>query len=498
MDFNLLALVSQALPNVSIGFSHNFWPLLPEIFLLTAASVLLLIDVYSADIDRRLSYKLAQLILIATGIIILFQFPTSQDFLFHRHFIHDPLSATLKISMLILTSISLVFARPYILQRRILRGEYYLLHLFALLGMMLLVSGASLLSLYLGLELMSLCLYALVAMNRREKMSAEAAVKYFVMGAIASGFLLYGISFVYGVTGNIHIADIAAYLTENEASLTLRFALVFIVVGIAFKFGAVPFQMWVPDVYHGAPTATTVFLASAPKVAVFGLAIRVLVFGFAGALLDWQSLLIILAVLSMLVGNLVALAQTNIKRLLAYSAIAHIGYFLLGFIAGNSQGYSASLFYILTYALTALGGFGCLIYMAKGQQEIQLIDDLKGLGARNPWAGLLISFLFLSMAGLPPFIGFWAKLEVIQAVLNSDNGNFVWLAIVAAVMSIVGLFYYLKVVKVIFFDKPEVENPIRADRSLRLGLGLTGIAVIALGLFPAQLIDFCQKAFQYI
>ncbi len=475
--------------------SHDFWPLLPELFLLTAASILLIVDVFSTDIDRKLSYNLAQLILISTGVIVLFQFPTSQDFLYHRHFINDPLSATIKVSVIVLASISLMFARPYILQRKILRGEYYLLHLFAVLGMMVLVSGASLLSLYLGLELMSLCLYALVAMRRREKLSAEAAVKYFVMGAIASGFILYGISFVYGVTGKIHLADIAAYLTENEASLTLRFALVFLVTGLAFKFGAVPFQMWVPDVYHGAPTSTTVFLASAPKVAAFGLAIRILVFGFAGILADWQSLLMILAVLSMLVGNLVALAQTNIKRLLAYSAIAHMGYFLLGLIAGNSEGYSASFFYILTYAITSLGGFGCLIYLAKGQQEINQIDDLKGLGMRNPWAGLLISFLFLSMAGLPPFVGFWAKLEVIKAVLNSGH---IWLAIIAAAMSIIGLFYYLKVVKVIFFDKPEIENPIRAERSLRLGLGITGIAVAVLGLFPAQLMDLCQKVFQYI
>lgn len=478
------------------GISHDFWPLLPELFLLTAASTLLIIDVFSVDIDRKLSYNLAQFILLVTGIIILFQFPSSQDFLYHRHFIHDPLSATLKISVVVLTAVALMFARPYILQRRILRGEYYLLHLFAVLGMMLLVSGSSLLSLYLGLELMSLCLYALVAMNRRDKLSAEAAVKYFVMGAIASGFILYGISFVYGVTGQIHLADIAAHLNDNDASLTLRFALVFIVTGLAFKFGAVPFQMWVPDVYHGAPTAVTVFLASAPKVAAFGLAIRILVFGFAGALVDWQSLLIILAVLSMLVGNLVALAQTNIKRLLAYSAIAHIGYFLLGLIAGNTQGYSASLFYILTYAITTLGAFGALIYMAKGQQEIKKISDLKGLGQRNPWAGLLVSFLFLSMAGLPPFVGFWAKLEVIKAVLNVDG--LIWLALIAAFMSIIGLFYYLKVVKVIFFDKAEVENRIRAERSLRLGLGITSIAVIALGLFPTQLMEFCQKAFQYI
>ncbi len=492
MDINLVAVASQALNQVS----HDFWPIMPELFLLTAASIVLILDVFSTDLDRKLTYNLSQFILLVTGIMIVFQFPSSQDFLYHRHFIHDPLSATLKISMVVLTGIALMFARPYILQRRILRGEYYLLHLFALLGMMLLVSGSSLLSLYLGLELMSLCLYALVAMNRREKLSAEAAVKYFVMGAIASGFILYGISFVYGVTGKIHVADIAAFLNDNEASLTLRFALVFIVTGLAFKFGAVPFQMWVPDVYHGAPTSTTVFLASAPKVAAFGLAIRILVFGFAGALIDWQSLLIILAVLSMVVGNLVALAQTNIKRLLAYSAIAHIGYFLLGFIAGNTLGYTASLFYILTYAITSLGGFGCLIYMAKGQQEVSQIDDLKGLGQRNPWGGLLVSFLFLSMAGLPPFVGFWAKLEVIKAVLNVDG--LIWLALVAAFMSIIGLFYYLKVVKVIFFDKAENDTRIRAERSLRLGLGITSISVIALGLFPSQLLEFCKQAFQYI
>ncbi|HEY9030433.1 MAG TPA: NADH-quinone oxidoreductase subunit N, partial [Kangiella sp.] len=330
---------------------------------------------------------------------------------------------------------------------------------------------------------------------RHSSLSSEAAVKYFVMGAIASGFLLYGMSMVYGVTGKIHITDIAVYLEANDASLTLRFGLVFMVVAMAFKFGAVPFQMWVPDVYHGAPTSVTAFIASAPKIAAFALIIRILGYGFEQVLIDWQGMLIILATLSMVIGNLVALAQENIKRLLAYSAIAHVGYFMLGIIAGNGAGYSASFFYIISYAIMSLGGFGCLIYLAKGKQEVNLISDLKGLGQRSPWGGLLISFLFLSMAGLPPFVGFWAKLEVIRAVLESD---LVWLAILAAVMSIVGLFYYLKVVKAIFFDKPENESKLKADRGLRLALGITGMSVVALGLFPAQLLEVCRQAFQYL
>lgn len=474
---------------------HNFLPLSPEIFLLCMASIVLIVDVFSNDLERKLTLKLTHFSLIGTGVLVLWQFPSVQYYLYHQHFVLDPLAAILKVSIIVFTLIALLFAKPYIMQRRILRGEYFVLHLFAVLGMMIMVSGASLLTLYLGLELLSLCLYALVAMRRDSRLSAEAAVKYFVMGAIASGFLLYGISMVYGVTGKIHITQIAEFISQNDPSLTLRFGLVFIVAGLAFKFGAVPFQMWVPDVYQGAPTSVTAFIASAPKVAAFGLAIRILEYSFTDLLIDWQGLLIILATLSMLVGNLVALIQTNIKRLLAYSAIAHIGYFLLGIISGTGEGYSASLFYIITYALMTLGSFGSLLYLTKGQQEIELIDDLKGLGKRNPWAGLLVSFLFLSMAGLPPFVGFWAKLEVILAVLNA---GIVWLAIVAAFLSIIGLFYYLKVVKVIFFDEPQVENRVRAERSSRLALGICGSLVFILGFLPGQLLELCQKAFQYI
>ena len=474
---------------------HDFMPLLPEIFLLSAACIILLVDVFSNDFDRKITYQLSQLALLSTAIIVIAQFPDVQYYLYSRHFVLDPMAGMIKLSVLALTMLSLLYAKPYILKRKILRGEYYLLHLFAVLGMMVLVSGASLLTLYLGLELLSLSLYALVAMQRHSSLSAEAAVKYFVMGAIASGFILYGMSFIYGVTGKIHITDIAEFLVANEASLTLRFALVFIVVGVAFKFGAVPFQMWVPDVYHGAPVSATAFIASAPKIAIFGFAVRILAYGFEQVVVDWQGLLIILSVLSMLVGNIVALAQTNIKRLLAYSAIAHVGYFLLGIISANGEGYSASFFYIISYAIMSLGGFGCLIYLTKGEKDVEHINEFAGLGKRNPWAGLLVSFLFLSMAGLPPFIGFWAKLEVIKAVLEA---NLIWLAIVAAVMSIVGLFYYLRVVKVIFFDESDNDTRIRTNRGLRLALGISGMTVVALGLFPAKLIELCQNAFQYL
>ncbi len=475
--------------------THNLIHLLPEMFLLTAACIILLIDVFSKDLDRNLTYRLTQLALIGTAIICMVQFPDVQYHLYDRHFILDPMAGIIKISVIVLAMLALLFARPYILPRRILRGEYYLLHLFAVLGMMVMVSGGSLLTLYLGLELLSLSLYALVAMQRHAYQSAEAAVKYFVMGAIASGFLLYGMSLVYGVTQEIHLTDIAAYIANNESSLTLRFGLVFMVVAIAFKFGAVPFQMWVPDVYDGAPTSATAFISSAPKVAAFGLAIRIFGYGFVGVVVDWQSLLIILACLSMLVGNLVALAQTNIKRLLAYSAIAHIGYFLLGILTGTAEGFAASFFYILSYAIMSLGGFGCLIYLGKGIDDVKNIDELKGLGRKNPWGGLLISVLFLSMAGLPPFVGFWAKLEVFLAVLDS---GFVWLAIFAAIMSILGLFYYLKVVKVIFFDEPESDQKLIAARGLRLGLGLSSLTVVGLGIFPSKLMELCEQAFQYL
>lgn len=475
--------------------SVDLIPMLPELFLLTASCILLLVDVFSKDFDRLQTYRLAQLSLLITGVMVIAQFPDLQYHLYQRHFILDPMAGIVKVSVIALSMVGMMFARPYILQRPILRGEYFLLHLFAVLGMMVLAGGGSLLTLYLGLELLSLSLYALVAMHRHSTLASEAAVKYFVMGAIASGFLLYGMSMVYGVTGKIHITDIALYLETHQASLTLRFGLVFMVVAMAFKFGAVPFQMWVPDVYHGAPTSVTAFIASAPKIAAFALVIRILGYGFEQVLIDWQGMLIIMATLSIVIGNLVALAQDNIKRLLAYSAIAHVGYFLLGIIAGTGAGYSASFFYIITYAIMSLGGFGCLIYLAKGKQEVELISELKGLGQRNPWGGLLISFLFLSMAGIPPFVGFWAKLEVIRAVLDVD---LVWLAVLAALMSVVGLFYYLKVVKVIFFDAPESEVKVKAERGLRLALGITGVAVVALGLFPAQLLEVCRQAFQYL
>ncbi|MBV35253.1 NADH-quinone oxidoreductase subunit NuoN [Kangiella spongicola] len=474
---------------------YNLMHLLPEIFLLTAGCVILLVDVFSKDLDRNLTYRLTQLALLATAIICMVQFPSVQYHLYERHFILDPMAGIIKISVIFLAMLALLFARPYILPRRILRGEYYLLHLFAVLGMMVLVSGGSLLTLYLGLELLSLSLYALVAMQRHSYRAAEAAVKYFVMGAIASGFLLYGMSLVYGVTQHIHLTDIANYIATNDASLTLRFGLVFIVVAIGFKFGAVPFQMWVPDVYDGAPTSTTAFLSSAPKVAAFGFMVRIFAYGFIGALVDWQGLLIILACLSMLIGNIVALVQNNLKRLLAYSAIAHMGYFLLGALTGTSEGFAASFFYILAYSIMSLGGFGCLIYLGKGVEDVKNLDQLKGLGRSNPWGGLLISVLFLSMAGLPPFIGFWAKLEVFLAVLNA---GFVWLAVFAAVMSIIGLFYYLKVVKVIFFDESEKEEKIVAVRGLRLGLGITSLSVVALGLFPGKLMQLCAQAFEYL
>jgi NADH-quinone oxidoreductase subunit N len=475
--------------------THNLIHLLPEMFLLTAGCIILLIDVFSKDLNRNLTYRLTQLALLATAVICMMQFPSVQYHLYERHFILDPMAVIIKISVLFLAMLALLFARPYILPRRILRGEYYLLHLFAVLGMMVLVSGGSMLTLYLGLELLSLSLYALVAMQRHSYQAAEAAVKYFVMGAIASGFLLYGMSLVYGVTQEIHLTDIAAYIANNESSLTLRFGLVFMVVAIAFKFGAVPFQMWVPDVYDGAPTSTTAFLSSAPKVAAFGFAVRIFGYGFIGVAADWQSLLIILACLSMLVGNIVALVQSNLKRLLAYSAIAHIGYFLLGILTGTAEGFASSFFYILAYAIMSLGGFGCLIYLGKGMEDVKNIDQLKGLGRTNPWGGLLISVLFLSMAGLPPFVGFWAKLEVFLAVLNA---GFVWLAIFAAVMSIIGLFYYLKVVKAIFFDEAEKEQKVVAVRGLRLGLGITSLSAVILGLFPAKLMELCEQAFQYL
>jgi NADH-quinone oxidoreductase subunit N len=380
------------------------------------------------------------------------------------------------------------------------RGEFYALALLSLLGQMVMISANNLLVIYVGLELMTLCLYALAALRRDHTASSEAAMKYFVLGALASGFLLYGMSMIYGGTGSLDLPEIArAFAAVETNRLVLVFGVVFVVAGLAFKFGAVPFHMWVPDVYHGTPTATTLLIAGAPKLAAFAMAFRLLVEGLPGVAVDWQQMLVVLSVASLLVGNLVAIAQRNFKRMLAYSTIAQVGFVLLGLATGVVEGsadaaadaYSASMFYVITYVLTTLGTFGLIQLMARMGFEAEEIDDLRGLNRRSPWMAFVALILMFSLAGIPPTVGFYAKLAVLQAVVNAGQ---VWLAVLAVLASLVGAFYYLRVVKAMYFDEPVEQGGIAGTGGARVTLALNGAAVLLLGILPGPLMTACLNA----
>jgi NADH-quinone oxidoreductase subunit N len=405
------------------------------------------------------------------------------------HYVADSMGTVLKLFAYGAAAVTLLYSREYLARKELLRGEYAVLALFAVLGIQVIISAASLLSLYLGIEIMSLSLYAMVAFDRDDGIAAEAAMKYFVLGAIASGSLLYGISILYGVTGSFLLHDTAAAISAADApNIGLLFGLAFIVVGVAFKFGAVPFHMWLPDVYHGAPTAVTLFVASAPKIASFALAMRVLVDGLGGAVAAWQDMLVVLAALSMIIGNVVAIAQTNIKRMLAYSTISHVGFILLGVLAGNPSGYQAAMFYTLTYVIMTTGGFGVVILLSRKGFEADALDDYRGLNRRSPWFAFVMLLLMFGMAGVPPTVGFWAKVQVIAAVLDV---GMTWLAALAVLLSVVGAYYYLRIVKLMYFDEPTGTDPVEANRAFRLVLSLNGLAVLVLGLFPGLLLALC-------
>jgi NADH-quinone oxidoreductase subunit N len=379
-----------------------------------------------------------------------------------------------------------------------LGGEFYVLALFALLGQMVMISGNNFLIIYLGLELMSLSLYALVALRRNSTVSTEAAMKYFVLGALASGFLLYGMSMLYGATGSLDLTEVAKVAASGTVNKTiLVFGVVFLVAGLAFKLGVVPFHMWVPDVYQGAPTAVTLLLGGAPKLAAFAVCIRLLVEGLLPLAVDWQQMLTVLAVMSMLIGNVTAIAQTNLKRMLAYSTISQMGFMLLGLLSGVVNGtasagaYSAAMFYSITYVLTTLGTFGLIMLLARAGFEAENIDDFKGLNQRSPWFALVMLILMVSLAGLPPMVGFYAKVSVLQAVLGTGQ---VWLAVFAVMMSLIGAYYYLRVVKAMYFDEPTDTAPIAVGGDMRVALSINGIAVLALGIFPGSLLAACASA----
>jgi len=465
-----------------------------EIFMLIMACVVLVADLFVKDKEHTLTYYLT-LVTMAAGFYLTAQngLVVTPEIAYAGTYIQDSMSILLKLAIFIIAFIVTIYSRPYINERAILRGEYYMLVVFATLGALILVSAHSLLTIYLGLELMTLSTYAMVASHRDSSEASEAAMKYFVMGAVASAFMLFGMSLVYGGAATLEIGKIADAMVDNP-SLLFGMGLVFMVSGIAFKLGAVPFHMWIPDVYQGAPTSVTAYIGSIPKVAAFGMVMRILVEALPGLEDNWMLMLIMLSVLSMALGNITAIVQSNIKRLLAYSAIAHIGYFLLGMIAGTADGYSASMFYILVYALTTIAGFGVIIFMSRAGYECDTLDDFKGLWQRSPWYALMMLMTIMSMAGVPPFVGFWPKLEVIMAVINADKG-LVWLAILAMVFSIIGAFVYLRIAKVIFFDKPESEEAITSDLSMRVTLSLNGISMLVLGLFPAVILNYCIAVF---
>jgi NADH-quinone oxidoreductase subunit N len=483
----------------------NFLPAYPEIFLLLATCLILLIDLFVSDAKRNLTHYLSLLTIVFCAGLTMSDWEAGQTFyIFNNMFISDPLSCLLKLFAYLSVGMVLIYSRQYNLDRGMvggeLGGEFYVLALFSLLGQMVMIAANNVLIIYLGLELMSLALYTLVALRRDHIASIEAAMKYFVLGALASGFLLYGISMLYGVTGTLDLSGIARVsFSEITNKTMLVFALVFIVAGLAFKLGAAPFHMWAPDVYQGAPTGVTLLLGAAPKLAAFAICFRLLVEGLFIQAVDWQQMLMVLSVLSMVVGNVAALAQTNLKRMLAYSTISHMGFMLLGLLSGVFDGYThlaahayaSSLFYVITYVITTLGTFGVILLLTRRAFESEQIDDLKGLYKRSPWFAFVMLMLMFSLAGIPPFIGFYAKFVVLQAVLSTGQ---VWLAIVAVVCSLIGAYYYLRVIKVMYFDEP-VEPALNAtDGGMRLMLSLNGVAVIALGLMPASLMNACLDA----
>jgi NADH-quinone oxidoreductase subunit N len=466
--------------------------LIPEIFILTMACLILVFDLFVDDQRRYLTFWLTQATLLG---VILLQPEMPQGYtatVLNDMFIHDPMSVILKLATYVTVSAAFFYARGYLQQLNIHKGEYYVLGLFAMLGIMVMISANNLLVLYLGLELLSLSLYAMVAFNRDSKQSSEAAMKYFVLGALASGMLLYGISMLYGVTGSLNIPLIAAHITQGgSADLVLVFGLAFIVVGLAFKLGAVPFHMWVPDVYQGAPTSVTLFLGAAPKIAAYAMIMRLLAGALGGLHADWQLMLAILAILSLAIGNIVAIAQSNLKRMLAYSTISHVGFILLGILAGTADGYSAAMFYTIVYTLMTLGAFGMIILLSRAGFEADQLDDFKGLNERSPWFAFVMLIMMFSMAGVPPMVGFHAKLSVLRAVIDVDM---VWLAIAAVLFSVIGAFYYLRVVWLMYFEAPHDTAQIKKDLDFRFVLSANGLAVLGLGLFPGVLMAWCINA----
>ncbi|SFM44626.1 NADH-quinone oxidoreductase subunit NuoN [Rugamonas rubra] len=483
----------------------NMIPLYAEVFLLVAASAILLIDMFLSEGKRSITYVMSLLTLGVCAWFSLADFNAGTTvYTFSNMFVSDPMSNLLKLFTYLAVAITLVYSRTYATDRGMLSdnlgGEFYVLALFSMLGQMVMISANNFLTIYLGVELMSLALYALVALRRDNVKATEAAMKYFILGAMASGFLLYGISMLYGATGTLDLTLVAKAAASGTVKPTiLVFGIVFLVAGLAFKLGAVPFHMWVPDVYQGSPTAVTLLLGGAPKLATFAICIRLLVEGLLPLAIDWQQMLMVLAVMSLAVGNLTAIAQTNIKRMLAYSTIAQMGFVLLGLLAGvvgtNSSGaagaYSAAMYYAITYVMTTLGSFGVIMLLARAGFEAEELADFKGLSKRSPWFAVVMSILMFSLAGVPPMMGFAAKFSVLNAVLGTGQ---IWLTLVAVMFSLIGAFYYLRVVKMMWFDEPTDNSPIVVNTDMSIVLSLNAIGVVVMGMLPGSLLNVCLDA----
>ena len=484
----------------------NWFAVYPELLLLVAALAVAMIDLWVTDPKRRPTYWLTQAALLAVAALHLGYYNGGDTvYAMQRMVVTDPMGHLLAFFATVATMVTLAYARPYAESRDMLRGELFTLALFCLLGIAVLVQANNFLVVYLGLELMSLSLYAATALRRDHPQATEAAMKYFVLGALSSGFLLYGLSMMYGATGSLDIPQVFDAIAAGQINRTvLTFGLVFVVAGVAFKLGVVPFHMWIPDVYHGAPTAVTLLIAGAPEFAAFAMAFRLLVEGLSGLAVDWQQMLVVLAVGSLVVGNIAAIAQTNLKRMLAYSTIGQMGFMLLGFtptvIAGNTlsaaNGYSSALFYLLTYVFTTLGTFGTIMLLARAGFEADQIADFAGLARRSPWYAGVMAILMFSLAGIPPTVGFYAKLAVLQALVSTNVAGYIWLAVVAVLLSLIGAYYYLRVVKVMYFDAPSDAHPIASSGEVRTVLSLNGAAILLFGILPGGLMAMCAHAIQ--
>ncbi|CRQ39890.1 MULTISPECIES: NADH-quinone oxidoreductase subunit NuoN [Stenotrophomonas] len=470
-------------------------PLAPELVLIGSAFALMILDLFVSNRNKIVTHLFS----LAALAVVLFMLVTGvggQGEVFHGMFVRDTAADVMKTGIVLLSGLTLVYGWRYLRDRNLFQGEIPVLILFGTAGMMILVSAGSLLMVYLGLELLALCSYALVASNRENGLASEAAMKYIVLGSLASGLLLYGMSLIYGATGSLHLDVIRDAIPHSEERVLLITGAVFMIAGVAFKLGAAPFHMWLPDVYQGAPAPIALFISSAPKLAAFGMAYRLLEMGVGPLSTELQLLIAGLAAVSLVIGNLMAIAQSNLKRMLAFSTVSHIGFLLMGIAGGGAQGYAAALFYALAYAIMSTAAFGAIIALSRAGFEAENIEDFKGLNARNPWMAGLVLCIMASLAGIPPFLGFWTKLAVLGAAVN---GGLLWLAILGVLCAVVGCFYYLRVIKVMYFDEPVGEAmPRNNDRVLGVVLGVNALALLALGLAWNPIMVWCQQAFAHL